>query len=234
MVFKEEQILRRGAGGIYVAAGEKYLLQRAVLVDAVPAVIPDCRRASGDGFLPELCAVGAVYERERGSCIQRHRLGKVEHVVAYAAQSACTCRDKPPLGVIAVRGRAVGSHAVALERVDGARTVARPGSHIAVLVVACHLLRETVGVAADTCSFPVSGGGQPVQSVISELIASRRALVAGFPRHAADVPVVTGIGPVRILQSLRELGSADARHPVAYVVAVVQLVGGCTVRGFAL
>ena len=75
---------------------------------------------------------------------------------------------------------------------------------------------------------------EPVQSVISELIASRRALVAGFPRHAADVPVVTGIGPVRILQSLRELVPADARHPVTDVVAVRQLVRGCAVRGLAL
>ena len=59
------------------------------------------------------------------------------------------------------------------------------------------------------------------RSVISGLVAADGACRSCLPRHAADAAVILG-RPVAgvILQILRELRSADARQPAAYIIGV--------------
>ena len=114
-------------------------------------------------------------------------------------------------------------------------SVALQPQDVAVLVVSRHLLVEDVIVAVHGGVLPVLGKGQSVQSVIGELVTTQGGFIARPPRHTADVAVVLRCThSVRVVQALRELVPTDARHPVADVVAVRQLVGGVPVRGLAL
>ena len=83
------------------------------------------------------------------------------------------------------------------------------------------VLRKAVGVRADACCLAISSIQQTVQSVISGLVAADGACRSCLPRHAADAAVILG-RPVAgvIIQILRELRSADARQPAAYIIGV--------------
>ena len=60
-------------------------------------------------------------------------------------------------------------------------------------------------------------------------------LVAGSPRHAADVAVVAGSAAAGgVIQLLAELAARNACQPAAEVVAVGLSVGRTTMQAFAL
>ena len=90
--------------------------------------------------------------------------------------------------------------------------VALQAENVPVPVIARHFLREAVGVGA----VAVGCGQHAVQVIVAELIPVRGGFSIRLPRHAADVPVITGSCAVVVLQALREL-SADPRQPVAQV-----------------
>ena len=103
---------------------------------------------------------------------------------------------------------------------------------VAVQVIGCHLLRETVGVGGYVRPLAVGRRGQAVQAIVGELVAACRGLVPRLPRHAADVAAVLGRAGARVVvQALREFPTADACQPATDVVAVRQLVRRAAVGG---
>ena len=106
---------------------------------------------------------------------------------------------------------------------------------VAVLVIVCNVLAETVGIRADACRFPINSIQQTVQTVVGELIAADGAFIACLPSHAADAAVVLhySVSGV-IIQILRELASADPRQPAADVVSIGLLVYGTAMQRLRL
>src|SRR5690606_36317823 len=66
-------------------------------------------------------------------------------------------------------------------------------SDIAHFVVG-HLFGEAVVVGCDSCSFAVHGWGQPVYSIVCELITTFRSFPTGLPFHCTDVAIVKLLG----------------------------------------